>query len=56
LIIIYHVLARGEPYRDLGEDYFERGNAAAIAKRLARRVEKFGYNVTLTPTDRSIEI
>jgi transposase len=47
LVIVYHVLTRKEPYRELGGDYFERRNPEARAKRLARQIEKLGYTVTL---------
>ncbi|HMA33045.1 MAG TPA: IS110 family transposase [Chloroflexia bacterium] len=49
IVIIYHVIAERAPYRELGGDYFERGNAEAKAKRLVRRVEQLGYEVTLKP-------
>ena len=47
VVIVYHVLTRKEPYRELGGDYFERRNPEARAKRLARQIEKLGYTVTL---------
>jgi transposase len=48
LIIAYHLIARREPYRELGADYFDRQQPAATANRLMRRLRQLGYDVTLT--------
>ena len=34
----------------LGADYFDQRRPEATAKRLTRRLEKLGYQVTLQPT------
>ena len=47
LVIAYHVIARREPYRELGADYFDRQQPAATANRLVRRLRQLGYDVTL---------
>jgi len=47
LIIIYHLLTRQEPYRDLGGNYFDERKREFVANRLVRRLEKIGYQVTL---------
>jgi transposase len=47
LIIAYHLLKNQENYRELGGDYFDKRNPQTVAKRLVRRLEKLGYNVTL---------
>jgi transposase len=49
VVILYHMLTRGEPYQDLGADYFERRNPEERARRLVRQGAKLGYQVTLTP-------
>lgn len=49
LVIIYHVISRGEPYRDLGADYFDKRKPEATARRLVDRLEKLGYSVTMQP-------
>jgi len=49
LVIIYHVLRTGEPYRDLGADYFQKQDAKRLAQRSLRQLEALGYEVTLTP-------
>jgi transposase len=47
LVIAYCLLSRGEPYRELGGDYFDRLRPAATAKRLVQRLKNLGYQVTL---------
>lgn len=50
LVIIWHILANGCDYQDLGGDYFERRNDAAARQRyLVRELEKLGHIVTLQP-------
>ena len=50
LVIIYHVLADEKDYQELGGNYFDEWDRQAVQKRLVRRLEKLGYEVTLTPT------
>jgi transposase len=48
--IVWHVLAQQQPYAELGPDYFtRRTDAEAHARRLARQIEKLGYQVTIQP-------
>jgi transposase len=48
LVICYHILQRDEPYRELGEDYFDRRRSEeAYRKRLVRQLEKLGHKVVL---------
>jgi transposase len=50
LVIAYHVLAREEPYLDLGSNYFaERQRSDAYRNRLLRQLSRMGYEVTLQP-------
>jgi len=44
---IYYLLIRNEPYRDLGEDHFDKLRPARTAKRLVSRLERLGYQVSL---------
>ncbi len=48
LIIAYHVIARREPYRELGADYLERRRSPARVDRLVRRLRQLGVEVTVT--------
>jgi transposase len=51
LIIIYHLLTKREPYRDLGTNYFDLRDRQAVERRLVRRLEALGYAVSLRPPD-----
>jgi transposase len=54
LVICYHVLERGVPYEELGEDYFDRHRSGeAYAKRLVRKLERLGHKVALEPLPQS---
>ena len=48
LIIAYHVIARREPYRELGADYLERRRSPATVDRLVHRLRQLGVEVTVT--------
>jgi transposase len=50
LVIAYHLLRRGTVYRDLGPNYFDERDRAAVERRLVRRLESLGYTVSLQPT------
>jgi transposase len=48
LFTIWHLLSAGAIYQDPGADYFERRHDPAVeAKRLARRIEALGFEVSL---------
>jgi transposase len=47
LVIAYHVLARLQPYHDLGANYFDEQNRERVTKRLIHRLERLGYEVRL---------
>ncbi|MBD2731436.1 IS110 family transposase [Nostoc sp. FACHB-892] len=46
LVIAYHLISRQEPYKDLGADYFDKQRPESVKKRLIKRLEKLGYQVT----------
>jgi transposase len=48
LIIAYQLLKNHEPYRELGENYFDNINPEKTASRLIRRLQRMGYEVLLT--------
>jgi transposase len=52
LVIAYHLIARSQPYRELGGDYFDTISPAKTAKRLIKRLEHLGFQVSIqeTPT------
>lgn len=47
LLIIRAILVTGEPFRDLGTDYFDQRDREQVRRRLTRRLEALGYSVTL---------
>jgi len=50
LVIAWHLLSTGEPYDDLGGDYFDkRRTSTAHQKRLVAQLEAMGHKVTLEP-------
>jgi len=44
------ILTRHEPYHDLGVTYFDERDRQAIERRLVRRLQALGYDVSLQPT------
>jgi transposase len=49
LTVVYYVLARKQPYRDLGAAYFDSLEQQRVERRLVRRLERLGYRVSLQP-------
>lgn len=49
LVTVYSFTMAGEPYRDLGLDYFDKLNKEHLQKSLVKRLEKLGNRVTLEP-------
>jgi len=50
LISAYHMLAKGLPYRDLGEAYLDQIGQSRTVANLKRRLERLGYRVTVERT------
>jgi transposase len=50
LVICWHLLSTGQPYSDLGADWFlQRHTGEAYRHRLVRQLERMGHKVTLEP-------
>ncbi len=50
LVIAWHLLSTGEPYTDLGGEYFDkRRTSTAHQRRLVAQLEALGHKVTLEP-------
>jgi transposase len=47
LVIIYYILTRRVPYRDLGATYFDERDRHRVEQRLVHRLERLGYVVNL---------
>jgi transposase len=51
LCVCYELLKMGQPYQDLGRDYFEKLNEDRVKRQLIHRLEKLGYAVTIEKKD-----
>jgi transposase len=54
LTAAYHVLDKGVPYNELGDDFFYRRdteNTERYRRRLIKQLERLGHQVTLQPLD-----
>ena len=50
VVIIWHILATGKPYHELGADYFTSGmDPERETRRLIAKLEALGHTVTLQP-------
>jgi transposase len=47
LVIVYHVLRKGTPYKELGSAYYDQRDSEAAKRRAVRKLEGLGYAVTL---------
>jgi transposase len=47
LVIAYYMIKRQQSYQDLGGNYFDELKPETTAKRLTKRLERLGYQVTL---------
>ena len=48
LTAVFHMLTTGSEYRELTGSYFDRRDSTKLAKRLVRRLEDLGLQVTVT--------
>ena len=51
LRLCWELLGKGQAYRDLGRDYFEKTNEDRIKRHLVHRLERLGYDVQLEKKD-----
>lgn len=51
LVSAYQMLKTGQPYRELGADYFARLRPERTVRRLVNRLSGLGYKVELSPSD-----
>lgn len=49
LTAIWHMLSTGEPYHDLGGNYYARRNPEAILRNITRQANNAGYTVRFDP-------
>jgi len=46
LVIVYHVLRDDQPFEDLGANYFDERDREQVRRRLTRRLQALGFEVT----------
>lgn len=49
LVSVWHMLSRGEPYLDLGPDYFDQRKKESKVAYLSKQLANLGFSVTLDP-------
>jgi transposase len=49
LVTGYYLITRQCDYQDLGPNYFDERSREAVKRRTVRRLDRLGYQVTLTP-------
>jgi transposase len=49
VVSAFHMLSRNQAYQELGADYFDKRRPPQLVDRLARRIERLEYRVTLEP-------
>ena len=53
LMLAYYIIRDGSIYQEAGGDVYDRRNPERTAKRLARRLQRIGFEVTLKPVPRT---
>lgn len=53
LVVIYHILRDNVAYQDLGSDFFERRDPDRLVRYHTQRLQRLGFDVTITPTDKA---
>jgi transposase len=51
LVSAYYMLTRDEPYREVGNDWFDQRHADAHTRRLVAQLKRLGHTVVLDPAD-----
>jgi hypothetical protein len=49
IVCVYHMLSTTAPYRELGEDYFDKRDTQRATRRYVRRLRDLGFSVMLQP-------
>jgi hypothetical protein len=49
LILAHYMLQHNTPFRELGAEYYQRLRAPSLSQSLVRRLQRLGFQVTLTP-------
>jgi transposase len=49
LKLVYLLLKTGQPYQELGVDYYDKLNPGRVIQRLTKRIQNLGFTVSLDP-------
>lgn len=55
VLIVFNILKKREPYRELGANFYDRKNVAKVTSRTVARLEQLGYHVVLTAKVQQIQ-
>jgi transposase len=50
LILAHYMLQHNTPFRELGAEYYQRLGTPTLSQSLVRRLQRLGFQVTLTPS------
>ena len=48
LTVVYHVMKYKIPYKELGEDFFDKLNTHRLRNHYMKRLESLGYRIELS--------
>ena len=51
LVVVYQLLRHETIYQELGGNYFDERDQQRVERRLVKRLERLGYQVSLAPAD-----
>lgn len=54
LTAVWHILTTGQPYRDLGADYYTRQRPGAVIAKALNQLRAAGINITFTDTTTAV--
>jgi len=55
LVIAYHIIKNNTPYQELGPNYFDELNRERVTKRLVKRLESLGLDVTIQQRSEALD-
>lgn len=50
LVLAHYMLQHNTPFREIGAEYYQRLRTPSLSQSLVRRLQRLGFQVTLTPT------
>ena len=51
LVLVYHMLSTGQPYKDLGANFYDRRKKDSAVQRYTKRLSNLGFIVQLIKKD-----